>query len=129
MTSMQHGGNIYTEQTNAPDLLDFSAWLMIATAVLLRLDGKQALHIYLRDRRKHLSPNSAQTESVAAGAMGIQLGGTHVYFGKVVEKPTIGDVTRHAQPTDILTANKMLFGSSLLFAGLVGGLLLWLSLR
>ena len=54
MTSMQHGGNIYTEQTNAPDLLDFSAWLMIATAVLLRLDGKQALQIYLRDRRKHL---------------------------------------------------------------------------
>ena len=129
MTSMQHGGNIYTEQTNAPDLLDFSAWLMIATAVLLRLDGKQALHIYLRDRRKHLSPNSAQTESVAAGTMGIQLGGTHVYFGKVVEKPTIGDATRHAQPTDILTANKLLFGSSLLFAGLVGGLLLWLSLR
>ena len=106
-----------------------SAWLMMATAVLLRLDGKQALQIYLRDRRKHLSPNSAQTESVAAGAMGIQLGGTHVYFGKVVEKPTIGDATRHAQPTDILTANKLLFGSSLLFAGLVGGLLLWLSLR
>ena len=106
-----------------------SAWLMIATAVLLRLDGKQALQIYLRDRRKHLSPNSAQTESVAAGAMGIQLGGTHVYFGKVVEKPTIGDAIRHAQPTDILTANKLLFGSSLLFAGLVGGLLLWLSLR
>lgn len=74
-------------------------------------------------------PNSAQTESVAAGAMGIQLGGTHVYFGKVVEKPTIGDAIRHAQPTDILTANKLLFGSSLLFAGLVGGLLLWLSLR
>lgn len=106
-----------------------SAWLMMATAVFLRLDGKQALQIYLRDRRKHLSPNSAQTESVAAGAMGIQLGGTHVYFGKVVEKPTIGDATRHAQPTDILTANKLLFGSSLLFAGLVGGLLLWLSLR
>ncbi|MFR2342235.1 MAG: adenosylcobinamide-phosphate synthase CbiB [Ruminococcus sp.] len=106
-----------------------SAWLMIATAVLLRLDGKQALQIYLRDRRKHLSPNSAQTESVAAGAMGIQLGGTHVYFGKVVEKPTIGDAIRHAQPTDILTANKLLFGSSLLFAGLVGSLLLWLSLR
>ena len=105
-----------------------SAWLMMATAVLLRLDGKQALQIYLRDRRKHLSPNSAQTESVAAGAMGIQLGGTHIYFGKAVEKPTIGDVTRHAQPTDILTANKLLFGSSLLFAGLVGGLLLWLSL-
>ena len=96
MTSMQHGGNIYTEQTNAPDLLDFSAWLMMATAVLLRLDGKQALQIHLRDRRKHLSPNSAQTESVAAGAMGIQLGGTHVYFGKVVEKPTIGDAIRHA---------------------------------
>ena len=117
MTSMQHGGNIYTERTNAPDLLDFSANINPFGVPSRRLQVIM-----------HFSPNSAQTESVAAGAMGIQLGGTHVYFGKVVEKPTIGDVTRHAQPTDILTANRLLFGSSLLFAGLVGGLLLWLSL-
>ena len=108
MTSMQHGGNIYTKQTNAPDLLDFSA---------------------------NINPfgvSSRQLQVImyfSAWLMGIQLGGTHIYFGKVVEKPTIGDATRHAQPTDILIANKLLFGSSLLFAGLVGGLLLWLSLR
>lgn len=66
-----------------------SAWLLIAASFLLSLDGKGALRIYFRDRRNHLSPNSAQTEAVAAGAMGIQLGGTHVYFGNVVEKPTL----------------------------------------
>ena len=61
--------------------------LLTVSAFLLRLDGKNAWRIFRRDRRNHLSPNSAQTESAAAGALGIQLGGTHIYFGDVVEKP------------------------------------------
>ena len=98
-----------------------SAWFLIAASFLLSLDGKGALRIYFRDRRKHLSPNSAQTEAVAAGAIGIQLGGTHIYFGNVVEKPTIGDAIRTAKAEDIQTANKMLFVASILFAVVVGG--------
>mgnify|MGYP001634878382 CR=1 FL=1 len=97
-----------------------SAWLLIAASFLLSLDGKGALRIYFRDRHNHLSPNSAQTEAVAAGAMGIQLVGTHVYFGNVVEKPTIGDAIRPAKAEDIRTANKMLFAASILFAVIVG---------
>lgn len=60
--------------------------LLTVSAFLLGLDGKGAWRIFRRDRNNHLSPNSAQTESAAAGALGIQLGGTHVYFGEVVEK-------------------------------------------
>lgn len=105
-----------------------SAWFLIAASFLLSLDGKGALRIYFRDRRNHLSPNSAQTEAVAAGAMGIQLGGTHIYFGNVVEKPTIGDTIRTAKAEDIQTANKMLFVASILFAVIAGGGMLLISI-
>ena len=56
-----------------------SAWLMIAASFLLRLDGKNAIRIYRRDHKNHASPNSARTESVAAGALRIQLAGEDVY--------------------------------------------------
>ena len=92
------------------------AVLMICAAWLLRLDARNAWRIFRRDRNKHLSPNSAQTESVAAGALGIRLGGTHLYFGKPVEKPTIGDARRPARPKDILTANRLMIGTSILSA-------------
>ena len=92
------------------------AVLMIFAAWLLRLDARNAWRIFRRDRSKHLSPNSAQTESVAAGALGIRLGGTHLYFGKPVEKPTIGDACRPARPEDILTANRLMIGTSILSA-------------
>lgn len=92
------------------------AVLMIFAAWLLRLDTQNAWRIFRRDRSKHLSPNSAQTESVAAGALGIRLGGTHLYFGKPVEKPTIGDARRPARPEDILTANRLMIGTSILSA-------------
>ena len=64
-----------------------SAYLMIAAAYLGGSDfsGKGAYRIYKRDRRNHASPNSAQTESVCAGALGIRLAGDAVYFGKVVK--------------------------------------------
>ncbi|MBU1404394.1 MAG: adenosylcobinamide-phosphate synthase CbiB [Proteobacteria bacterium] len=87
--------------------------LMIpAAAFLLRLDAKGALFILLRDRLKHASPNSGHTEAAVAGALGVQLGGTNLYFGKVVEKPTIGDAARPVEPRDILRANRLMLLSS-----------------
>lgn len=94
--------------------------LMTAAAYIAGLDGKNAFRIFRRDRNRHLSPNSAQTESAAAGALGIQLGGTHVYFGKTVEKPTIGDDSRHAEPEDITAANRLLMITSWLSLILFG---------
>lgn len=88
-----------------------SAYLMIVAAYLGGSDfsGKGAYRIYKRDRRNHASPNSAQTESVCAGALGIQLAGDAVYFGKVVKKPYIGDATRPVEYEDIRRANRLMY--------------------
>lgn len=91
-----------------------AAVMMILAAALLRFDVRGALRIFRRDRFAHLSPNSAQTEAVAAGALGIQLGGTHSYFGKLVEKPTIGDDTRPVEYEDIKKTNQLLYVSAFL---------------
>lgn len=68
-----------------------SGILMVLAAPLVKLDGKNAWKIFKRDRLCHASPNSAQTESVMAGALQVQLAGDAWYFGKKHEKPTIGD--------------------------------------
>ena len=80
------------------DVLNFlpariSGFLM-CLAAYLGFDGKNAFRIFFRDRKNHASPNSAHTEAACAGALGLQLGGTHDYFGKPVVKPTIGDDLR-----------------------------------
>ena len=100
-------------------------WLMCIGAFFVKLDGKNAIRIMKRDHANHLSPNCAWSESAAAGAMHIQLGGTHTYFGKVVEKPTIGDDDRQVEKQDILRANRLLYISSTLMAALAG-VMIWL---
>ena len=108
-----------------------SGLLMIAAAFLLRVDGRGAVRIYRRDRRKHASPNSAQTESACAGALGIQLAGDASYFGEVYHKPTIGDRTRAAEAADIARANRLMLGTSALAVLLAAAarIAVWLLLR
>ena len=89
-----------------------SAWLMILAAQVLGYDGKQAKRIYLRDRRNHASPNSAHTEAACAGALHIQLGGDAYYFGKLHQKPTIGDAERPITYACISAANRLLYGTA-----------------
>ena len=91
-----------------------TALLMILAARLTGLDGKNALRIVRRDHANHKSPNSAWSEAAAAGALHIQLGGTHLYFGKPVEKPTIGDDDRPAEEEDIRRVNSLLYVTSFL---------------
>ena len=88
-----------------------SAFLMIGACFLAGKDfhGVHAYRIYRRDNRKHASPNSAQTESVCAGALGIQLAGNASYFGKIVEKPYIGDRLRSVEYEDIRRANHLMY--------------------
>ena len=88
-----------------------SAYIMIFASFLggTGYDGKQAYRIYKRDNRKHASPNSAQTESVCAGALGIQLAGDASYFGKVVKKPYIGDALRKVEYEDIKRVNHLMY--------------------
>ena len=89
-------------------------YLFIAAAFLAGYNGPGAWKIFWRDRYNHLSPNSAMTESVTAGALNIQLGGDHYYFGKMVHKDTIGDDIRPVEPEDIIRVNKMLYITSVL---------------
>ena len=91
-----------------------SAMLMIIATFILRLNAKNAIKIYIRDRYNHLSPNSAHTEAVCAGALGLQLGGASTYKGKVVEKKTIGDNIKNASINDILLANKLMYVSTII---------------
>ncbi len=91
-----------------------SGVLMVAAAALCGLDPRGARKIYIRDRYNHASPNSAQTESACAGALGVQLAGDASYFGKIVHKPTIGDATRPIEAEDIRRANRLMYVTSIL---------------
>ena len=91
-----------------------SGWLMVAGTLFVGLDTKNAAKIYRRDRRNHASPNSAQTEAAMAGALDVQLAGNAYYFGKLYEKPTIGDAIRKVEAEDIPRANRLLYSTSVL---------------
>ena len=98
------------------DVLNFiparlSGVLMVCAASIARLDAKGAWRIFLRDRRKHASPNSAHTEAACAGALDVALAGDAWYFGKLVEKPTIGDALRPVEAADIVRANRLLYAT------------------
>ena len=84
------------------------------SSLLLGYDFKNALKIFFRDRNKHSSPNSGQSESAYAGALGIQFGGKISYFGKEYEKPKIGDKKKDFDYEDIKKAVKILYVTSLL---------------
>ena len=83
--------------------------LMILASYFLNMNSAGAWKIFWRDRYNHLSPNSAMTESVTAGALNIQLGGDHYYFGKLVHKDTIGDNIRPVVAEDIVAVNNLLY--------------------
>ena len=89
-----------------------TALLMCLAAFFTGMDGKNAWRIVRLDHANHKSPNCAWSEAAAAGAMHIQLGGTHDYFGKPIEKPTIGDADRPAQREDIGKVNRLLYVTS-----------------
>ena len=88
--------------------------LWCAAAALTGNSPKGAWRIWRRDRRNHASPNSAQTESACAGALGVQLAGPAYYFGEYYAKPTIGDPLRPIEPEDIRRANRMMYAESVL---------------
>jgi len=89
-----------------------SALLMIAAAAVCRLDYRNACRIFKRDRFNHKSPNSAQTESVCAGALDIRLAGDAWYFGELCKKPFIGDALRPVEYEDIRRANRLMYAAA-----------------
>ena len=85
---------------------------LVLAAYLTGMDGKNAWRIWKRDRRNHASPNSAQTESAVAGALGLRLAGDAVYFGKLHKKPYIGDDLRPIEPEDIRRSHRLMFAAT-----------------
>ncbi len=111
-----------------------AALLLILAAPLVHLDGRNAYRIWRRDRRNHASPNSAQTESAAAGALHVRLAGDAFYFGKLYKKPFIGDNDRTIVPEDVKSMNRLMLAASVLsllflsvLKGLLSGILLLLT--
>lgn len=96
-----------------------SGILLVLASPLAGLDGKNAWKIFRRDRRNHASPNSAQTEAAAAGALRVQLAGNAYYFGKLYEKPTIGDPLRPVEYEDIRRVNRLMYAAVILALVLV----------
>lgn len=93
--------------------------LMCICAFTVKLDGRNAFRIMRRDHANHLSPNCAWSEAATAGALHVQLGGTHTYFGKIVEKPTIGDDDRPVSMVDISRISRLMYASEMLLMALM----------
>lgn len=101
--------------------------VMIAASFFAGLDAKNAARIFLRDRKKHQSPNSACTEAACAGALRVQLAGNSYYFGKLVKKPVIGDNLRAIELEDIKRANRLMYITTLLFMLIGAGIRIMIS--
>ena len=96
--------------------------MLVISAWIGPFDGKNAGRIFARDRRKHASPNSAHTEAAAAGALDIQLAGDAYYFGKLYEKPSIGDPLQAVVPDDIRRMNRLMYGAAFLSAAVLSAI-------
>lgn len=89
-----------------------TAIFMPLGAFLCGMNGLNSFKIAIRDRKNHKSPNCAFAEGAAAGAIGVQLGGTNIYFGQEVYKPTIGDKKRELENYDIVRMNKLMYATT-----------------
>ena len=87
---------------------------IILASMILGYNGKEAWRIFFRDRKNHSSPNSAHSEASVAGALGVQFGGRVSYFGKEVDKPTIGDKKKEFEIEDIKKNIKIMYATSFL---------------
>ncbi|SHK53299.1 adenosylcobinamide-phosphate synthase [Clostridium cavendishii DSM 21758] len=101
------------------DLVNFiparlSGLLISVASLLLGFNFRNSFKVFFRDRLKHKSPNSAHPEAAGAGALNIRLGGPNYYFGKIVEKPYIGDEIEKVNFKHILSSIKLLYGSTIL---------------
>lgn len=89
--------------------------LMVMVAPIVGGNCIKTLRIMIRDRRNHKSPNCAYPEGATAGALGVQLGGANIYFGEIVNKPTIGDKEKELSRNHIIESIKLMYSSEILF--------------
>lgn len=124
--------NIGLVPAKMDDVMNFlpariSAFIMLAAGGLMGMNLKNGWKIFRRDRFNHASPNSAQTESVCAGLMGLRLAGDAWYHGVLHKKKYIGDPLREIQHQDIPQSCRLLYvtaGLTLLLCAGVKALIL-----
>lgn len=114
------------------DLLNFiparlTGILMVLVSTFMKLNMRASWRIMRRDGRNHSSPNSGFPEAAAAGALGVQLGGTNFYFGTPVEKPTIGDPVHGLDRSAWQGAVRLMYGAELLLLIVWGIAVCWLN--
>jgi len=121
--------NIGMASARLDDIANFlpariTAFLMVIASFLLSLDVRRGFLIMVRDGRKNPSPNSGYPEASMAGVLGVQLGGSNSYGGRIVEKPYIGDPIDTITPEHILLSIKIMYVVSLL-AFVLGSIIIW----
>ena len=119
--------NIGLVPAKMDDVMNFipsrlSAFIMLCAGWLLKMDVKNGWKIFKRDRFNHASPNSAQTESVCAGLLGLRLAGDAWYHGELHKKKFIGDALREIEHEDIKRACRLLYVTAVLSLILFCGL-------
>ncbi|WP_170075895.1 adenosylcobinamide-phosphate synthase CbiB [Paraclostridium dentum] len=110
-------GDIGFASAKIDDIANFipariTPFFMMIASFILGFNSKKSIKIAIRDRKNHKSPNCAYAEGAVAGALEVQLGGTNMYFGEKVYKPTIGDKDRELEAEDILRTNKIMYLTS-----------------
>jgi adenosylcobinamide-phosphate synthase len=65
--------------------------LVVACAPAVGGSARQAWRVLRRDGGRHPSPNAGRPEAATAGALGVRLGGSNVYHGKVETRPLLGE--------------------------------------
>lgn len=95
-----------------------TGFIIVFLAFILGKNGKRSANVFLRDRQKHTSPNAGHPEAAIAGMLGVELGGPSVYFGKIVQKPSIGEAVREIENIDIILTNRIALLSLFVFLGL-----------
>jgi len=88
-----------------------TGFLICLAAPIVRGNIVQSLKVMIRDRKNHKSPNCAYPEGAVAGAMRVQLGGTNLYFGEKMYKPTIGNKIIDLRKEHIADTIKLMYGA------------------
>jgi adenosylcobinamide-phosphate synthase len=91
------------------------AGVLVLVCWVMKLDSRGAWRMIRRDARLHPSPNSGFMEAGAAGALGVQLGGTNYYQGIASHRAKLGDSLRPLQPEDIAITVRLMKMISVVF--------------
>lgn len=94
----------------------------LTSFMMVIVSGKLSVFSFIRKySRQHASPNSGYPEAALAGILNCQFGGPNIYFGKIVDKPYIGDNPKILTMQDMKTAISINHRSEVLMVFLVIG--------